>query len=856
MRVLIRFENDFAAVLGSLTPSPARLAVFMAAVVTGIVEDTALKTEHFAPGDYVVYAGSIMVDVGLEPSASNRQRQLEQALDKCRVCFVFEGHDLCASPPTGRTCTLGNQQGGLSDSSSGSSAGASAGIIGGAVAGMLLLILLIVVLVKMARRSGSHITSSKASSVGPEPFMFSNPTYTGEVDGDGSYLAPMERDHDYSELGSSSGAGGYLEPSQLGGYSDPTLYAGAQPAAYDVATDRAPGGAYSDPVFYAAGVGSGAAVYDLGAEGSKRGSHGNSGYSEPALYAAGGGPSPYAQPMQPGAYCEPRGRGDTYSEPGAVYALATDDQNVGAYNVASGDGCAGAMGGGVYALASSQQREPVYSTAGRGPGGAGPGGEEEDDEDYGFGAVTDEPGYDVRTLPGAAGGEPAYSTASASSPSPYDLGSAAAGAGTSPYDLGSAAAGSEHPAGEPFYATASQLHIRSGDATAAAGAMYDQATPGKGVQYGRDASPYYTLGRAADGTYAEVPALGDRGGSGGEHAYDLGSSVPPSLEFDRSRLVLGERIGEGSFGRVQRGEAREIIAGVPASAVAVKLLHEGASMLDAQEFLDEARLMMGMDPHPNVLRLLGVCTTSEPLLVISELCVHGNLQSYLRRARPVGEKPPGLTADVALRFAIHVAQGLEYLGRHQLVHRDLAARNVLVDALLNAKIADFGLARPMQAAQGHYRLGSTRRRLPIKWMAPESLRHGVFSIASDVWALGVVFQEIATLGGVPYPDMTAAQAAEAVMERGFRMPRLPHVSAELYALQSECWAPPAQRPSTHVVGIRLVEMMAAPQQHLCLPQSEAEMRSVLGVAANTSDPADGAGGDQGDDEYLKIGEDL
>lgn len=64
----------------------------------------------------------------------------------------------------------------------------------------------------------------------------------------------------------------------------------------------------------------------------------------------------------------------------------------------------------------------------------------------------------------------------------------------------------------------------------------------------------------------------------------------------------------------------------------------------------------------------------------------------------------------------------------QLIHRDLAARNILLSANLTCKVADFGLSR----GEGVY-VKRTVARLPIRWMAIESLNYNVYTTQSDVW---------------------------------------------------------------------------------------------------------------------------
>ena len=84
----------------------------------------------------------------------------------------------------------------------------------------------------------------------------------------------------------------------------------------------------------------------------------------------------------------------------------------------------------------------------------------------------------------------------------------------------------------------------------------------------------------------------------------------------------------------------------------------------------------------------------------------------------------------------------EYLASLSIVHRDLACRNVLVAKGKLLKITDFGLSREVEEVY----VKKTRGRLPLKWMAIESITAREFTTASDVWAFGVTLWEIGTIG--------------------------------------------------------------------------------------------------------------
>ncbi|XP_065751563.1 focal adhesion kinase 1 isoform X23 [Phocoena phocoena] len=252
-------------------------------------------------------------------------------------------------------------------------------------------------------------------------------------------------------------------------------------------------------------------------------------------------------------------------------------------------------------------------------------------------------------------------------------------------------------------------------------------------------------------------------------------------EIQRERIELGRCIGEGQFGDVHQGAYTS--PENPALAVAIKTCKNCTSDSVREKFLQEALTMRQFD-HPHIVKLIGVITEN-PVWIIMELCTLGELRSFLQVRK--------YSLDLAslILYAYQLSTALAYLESKRFVHRDIAARNVLVSSNDCVKLGDFGLSRYMEDST-YYK--ASKGKLPIKWMAPESINFRRFTSASDVWMFGVCMWEILMHGVKPFQGVKNNDVIGRI-ENGERLPMPPNCPPTLYSLMTKCWAyDPSRRP--------------------------------------------------------------
>uniref|UniRef100_A0A8C5MKZ3 non-specific protein-tyrosine kinase n=1 Tax=Leptobrachium leishanense TaxID=445787 RepID=A0A8C5MKZ3_9ANUR len=280
----------------------------------------------------------------------------------------------------------------------------------------------------------------------------------------------------------------------------------------------------------------------------------------------------------------------------------------------------------------------------------------------------------------------------------------------------------------------------------------------------------------------EIPERRSRLGPGSSIDSDIYAEIPEDSDtrsaiirytISRDDVVLGRILGEGFFGEVYDGMYKKQKG--ERVSVAVKTCKKDCAPDVKEKFMSEAYLMRNLE-HPHIVKLIGIIE-DDPIWIVMELYPFGELGHYLEQNKNT------LQILTLILYSLQICKALAYLEGINCVHRDIAVRNILVASHDCVKLGDFGLSRYLEEEE-YYKASVTR--LPIKWMAPESINFRRFTSASDVWMFGVCMWEILSFGKQPFFWLENKDVI-AVIEKGDRLPKPETCPPTLYTLMTRCW---------------------------------------------------------------------
>ncbi|KAK4755825.1 hypothetical protein SAY87_009582 [Trapa incisa] len=261
--------------------------------------------------------------------------------------------------------------------------------------------------------------------------------------------------------------------------------------------------------------------------------------------------------------------------------------------------------------------------------------------------------------------------------------------------------------------------------------------------------------------------------------------------LDLRKLNMGDPFAQGAFGRLYKGTYN-------GEEVAIKILERPEdnperALLMEQQFQQEV-MMLATLRHPNIVRFIGACRKPLVWCIVTEYAKGGSVRNFLSR-----RQSRAVPLKLAVKQALDVAKGMAYLHGLGFIHRDLKSDNLLINFDKTIKIADFGVARIEVQTEG-----MTPETGTYRWMAPEMIQHRPYTQKVDVYSFGIVLWELIT-GMLPFQNMTAVQAAFAVVNKGFR-PIIPSDCLPILSdIMTRCWDPnPEVRPPFTEV-VRMLE---------------------------------------------------
>lgn len=276
----------------------------------------------------------------------------------------------------------------------------------------------------------------------------------------------------------------------------------------------------------------------------------------------------------------------------------------------------------------------------------------------------------------------------------------------------------------------------------------------------------------------------------------LSEDDAPEMSVARPRLQPGMRLGSyeigefiaaGGMGEVYR--ARHTILG---RDVAIKTLGTASDLPARRRLIREARHASVLS-HPNICTIYEVGDSDDGPFIVMQHAAGRTLGAIIRAGLP--------TIDVAITYAMQIADALDHAHAHGIVHRDLKSSNVVVTADDRPIVLDFGLAKRLpatsasqsadQSLTAHDRLAGT-----LSHMAPEVLLGALADVRSDIWSLGVLMYELVT-GQLPFAGRTPYETSSAILGEPPR-PMGSRVPLALRLVIERCLAKEPDRRYQHV----------------------------------------------------------
>ncbi|KAI9449687.1 kinase-like domain-containing protein [Lactarius psammicola] len=261
---------------------------------------------------------------------------------------------------------------------------------------------------------------------------------------------------------------------------------------------------------------------------------------------------------------------------------------------------------------------------------------------------------------------------------------------------------------------------------------------------------------------------------------------PPQVIQDKTGSLRYQRmsfLGEGGFARVyQVRDSRN-------NYLACKVVTKSSlkTKKAKTKLYAEIKIHKALD-HPNIVRFIDCFEDEENVYMTLELCPSGSLMSMLHRRRV-------FTEPEARFFMVQLIGACHYMHANQVIHRDLKLGNLFLDADMNIKVGDFGLAALIESP------GERKKTIcgTPNYIAPEVLFDTAngHSFEVDTWSIGVILYTF-VVGRPPFQTKDVKEVYQRIRDNQYEFPSHRDVSLDARELVQQILTPnPQERPSLH-----------------------------------------------------------
>lgn len=230
--------------------------------------------------------------------------------------------------------------------------------------------------------------------------------------------------------------------------------------------------------------------------------------------------------------------------------------------------------------------------------------------------------------------------------------------------------------------------------------------------------------------------------------------VDPNTIKGIQQFVLGEKLGQGAFGKVRL--ATHVITG---EKVAIKILEkEKIFQQEDKDRIEKEIKILKMIRHPNLIQLYQVIQTPKLIYLVMEFSPGKDLFTYIVNNKKIGEE------EACLYFQ-QIIEGVNYCQKLRICHRDLKPENLLLEGKM-LKLIDFGLSN-VANKEGKLKTACGSP----SYAAPEMIagQPEYFGSKVDIWSCGVILY-VMVCGFLPFEDQNTEKLYAKIVEGRFALP--------------------------------------------------------------------------------------